>query len=367
MGSKRFFKTLNYTLANEDTRMELAMLPQGAAHVCAVAGSGGRVLPLLARAPRRITVVDLAQEQLYITELRIEAARCLEYADFLAFWGYPPLLASPPRRERLFGAITTLSSEARDFWRSYLTQVGWRSPLYDGKWEQTFIALSKVNRLITGAAGAGMFDAETMPEFVDYMRRDFPHARWRAVVAVLGNAAVFNALLYRGSFPEKNIPQSFYEFYHGCFDKLFGQAPARESFFLQLLFYGKLRVPAGNPVECEPEVFARAKAALAQGAEVAYRRVNIVERDADVLEPPVDFMSFSDVPSYFTGTTERAFLQRLRPQLASGALVVIRHYLHLPQGTDRSGYSDVTADYAEAIAAEKVGVYLTEVLRRDEA
>ena len=43
----------------------------------AVAGSGGRVLPLLARRPRRLTCVDICRPQLFLTELRVEALRAL--------------------------------------------------------------------------------------------------------------------------------------------------------------------------------------------------------------------------------------------------------------------------------------------------
>ncbi|NBW81737.1 DUF3419 family protein, partial [bacterium] len=75
--SSAYFNTLNYSLANEDTALELGILPEQRRHVLSVAGSGARVLPLFAKSPQRLTCVDLSQEQLFLTELRIESARVL--------------------------------------------------------------------------------------------------------------------------------------------------------------------------------------------------------------------------------------------------------------------------------------------------
>ena len=109
-----YFNKLNYTLANEDTRMELDMLEPGVGHVLCVAGSGGRVLPLLAKGPKRMTCVDLSQPQLYLVELRIESCRALTHKEFLSFWGYPPSPADPDTRKTLFKKIK-LSDGAHEF------------------------------------------------------------------------------------------------------------------------------------------------------------------------------------------------------------------------------------------------------------
>ena len=89
MSFEYFSKKLNYTLANEDTATELAILPRGLKHVVAVAGSGGRVLPLFAQNPQHVSCVDLSLEQLMLTELRIAAAQVLQHSEFLSFFGYP--------------------------------------------------------------------------------------------------------------------------------------------------------------------------------------------------------------------------------------------------------------------------------------
>lgn len=357
-----YFAQLNYTLANEDTAVELGVLPDEPGHVCAISGSGGRVLPLFAKQPRRVTCVDISPIQLKLTELRVESVRQLEHPDFLAFWGYPPSHQTSPARRRELYAKLELRPELRTFWEEWFTAHGWESLLLVGRWEHTFCRLSKVVRRVIGRGAEELFVPTTHEEFRAYFERRFPYRRWLLCILLLGNATVFNALLYKRSFPKKNIGQSFFGFYRRCFDTLFSLGPARESFFLQLVMLGELRYPEGNPLECQPELFAQIKEGIA-GAEVEYLEADLTQPDLS-LEEPIDFLSFSDVPSYFSGDLERDYLQRLRQHLAPEGVVVLRYYIHVPEGTRKEGFVDLAADYRDLIAREKVGVYSFDVLRR---
>lgn len=357
-----YFAQLNYTLANEDTSLELGVLPEDPGHVCSIASSGSRVLPLFAKGPRRMTCVDISPVQLKLTELRIESARQLEHGEFLAFWGYPPRQhTTPAARQALFQGLE-LRPELEAFWREWFTAQSWGSVLYHGRWEGTFRRLSQVVRRVAGRRAVELFRPTTLAEARDFVRQRFPRRRWLLCVLFLGNAKVFNALLYKRSFPQKNLGQSFFSFYRDTFDRLFAQGPARESFFLQLMILGELRFPEGNPIECQPELFARIKAGI-EGAEIDYREVDLTDPAIELAEP-VDFLSFSDVPSYFSGELERDYLQRLREKLAPGGRVVLRYYIHVPEGTRREGFEDLRDDYRDLIEAEKVGVYSFDILRR---
>ena len=356
-----YFNHLNYTLGNEDTALELALLPREAGHVFSVAGSGSRILPLLAKQPKQVTCVDVSQAPLYLAELRIESARALEHAEFLAFWGYPPRQADPKARQALFGRIE-LSAAAHRFCRGLFETNRWESVLYEGRWEKTFAKLSRIVRKITGKRGIGLFDAKTRSEHLKYLKEKFPRKAWSATVFLLGNVVVFNALLYKGQLPKKNTSGGMYRFYIKAFDRLFEQGPARENFFLQLVFLGKIRFSEGNPVECDPEVFAEMKKGLSR-VEIRYRLGDVIG-EAQKSPEPIGFFSFSDVPSYFSGRAEKMFLQQIAPGLAPGALVVVRNYLHVPKGTDTSGYENVTSSYRRAIDQEKVQMYLIDIYRR---
>jgi S-adenosylmethionine-diacylglycerol 3-amino-3-carboxypropyl transferase len=368
--SSTYFSGLNYTLANEDTALEMALLTEGCDTVLTIAGSGGRVLPLLAKKPRRVICVDLSQQQLHLTELRLALAREAPLEVFLAFMGYPHEHA-PDEREaamlrRKWIEDLAMSREAREFLRQWLAYLDWGAPLYDGKWERTFARLSRVTRSILGDACEELMECRTLEQQTRYLRNGFPRLRWELVLSLLGNASVFNALLYKGSFPIKNIPGSRRRFYSSRYSRLFATSLARENFFLQLTFLGALRHPEGNPIECRPDVYSAAQAAL-QEAEIVLEKGDAVSVIALQGRRPVEFLSFSDVPSYFSGDLERNFLQAIRPGLASGAKVVLRHYLHVPEGCDRAGYRDETAAHLGPILAEKVGVYDVEVLAHEAA
>ncbi len=363
MSKEYFTRALNYTLANEDTAMELAMLPKNSGHVLSVAGSGGRVLPLFSQKPKQVTCVDVSQEQLYLTELRIESARALSHCEFLAFWGYPPRSANPEERRDLYSKIR-LTPQASRFIEGLFQSQEWKSVLYLGKWERTFATLSKVNQRMTGISGRKLFECLTLAEQKEYLKHAFPKRAWAAVVFLLGNAGIFNALLYKGHFPKKNIGDSYYGFYSKTFERLFHQAPARESYFLQLLFFGKVVFSEGCPIECHPEIFKNTQKGLAN-SDIRYECGDLIEKIKGA-ETPIDFLSFSDVPSYFTGDYERSFMQMVRPKLSSNALTVNRNYLHIPENSDMTGFQSANSEFQEAIDAEKVGVYVVDVQRKIE-
>ena len=130
-------------------------------------------------------------------------------------------------------------------------------------------------------------------EHFEYLEKRFPKLAFNATVLLLGNAHVFNSLLYGGHFPRKNIPTSSYQLYRAAFQRMFGQGPARRNFLLQLLFFGRILFPEGNPIECDPEVFKRAKEGLTQ-AEIRYVCGDIIEA-ARKSDTPIDLISLSDV------------------------------------------------------------------------
>jgi len=360
VGSKNYFSGLNYTLANEDTELEYSLLPEGCATVLTVAGSGARALPLVARAPRRLLCVDLSARQLALTELRLALAREAELAEYMAFFGYPQ--AGGPVREgeaallrRKWIDKLELSPLAREFLKQWLAGIDWGTPLYEGGWERTFARLSSVVRPVIGKRAQQVFECRSLTEQRSYLENGFPTRRWRLAISMLGNAAVFNALLYRGSFPKKNIRGSMRGFYQARFDRLFGIAPARENFFLQLCVYGRLLHPEGNPIECRPDVFIAAKQALVR-TQVDYVQGDVLDAAAGG-GGQIDFVSLSDVPSYFSGDVEKNFMQTIRPGLNTGARVVVRNYLRVPEDCDVSGYRLISKDFEKEILREKVGVY----------
>lgn len=352
--SSNYFNLLNYTIGNEDTSLELAVMPENIKHVFTIAGSGSRVIPLLAKSPKYITCVDSSLEQLFLTELRIASLAKLDYERFLAFWGYPGRSMAPNERQFVFNSLT-LSQEARKSISLLFKKHDWRPLLYVGRWERTFQKLSIINRLFVGNRGLGIFSCQTIEDQEEYLKTKFPQKAWSFAISLLGNASVFNALLYKGNFPQKNIPESAYDFYLKRFNNLFKQDIARRNYFLQLLFFGALKFPEGLPIECDPVVFEKAKQGL-QKAKIVYVHNDVFE-EVKRSYIPIDFLSFSDIPSYLKPPLEQEFLQEIKDHVSFNGIVVNRYYLRIPENLKTNGYQDITDNFKKAISEEKIQMY----------
>lgn len=363
--SATYFSTLNYTLANEDSSLERGILKPDCAHVLSVAGSGARVLPLFSKMPRKLTVVDVSPDQLLLTELRIESVRELNREEFLSFWGYPPGLVAPDSRKALYSRLR-LSPSCRELFDGIFSANGYAPVLYSGRWERTFSKISKMCRIALGDSVDKLFDFRDESDFRQYMAHDFPDFRWKALVFLIGNSTFFNTLLYRGSFPPKNTPGSHYSFYHSAYEKNFAIGLPRENFFLQLTFLGELRFAEGNPIECMPGVYEEIQTGI-RNAQVGYCLGNVVDVVERMQNDRLDFVSLSDVPSYFDEKTSSHFLQRMASGLSPDALVVARYYLRVLQSVDTSGFSRVGDEYEKLMSSEKTQMYTTDVFRRHSA
>ncbi|MFZ9519529.1 MAG: DUF3419 family protein [Silvanigrellaceae bacterium] len=360
--SNSYFNTLNYSLANEDSSLELGILPDGRRHVLCVAGSGARVLPLFAKNPRRLTCVDLSKEQLLLAELRIESARNLPREQFIGFWGYPPVEMQAGERKQILSGLN-VSAECMDFFSRLFESQDWNKILYIGRWEKTFSKISQACRLVLGSAAHDIFNSTTKAEHDDFMLKDFPTLRWNLLVFLIGNSSFFNALLYKGHFPKKNTPGSHRQFYKEAYDRIFSIGLPRENFFLQLTLLGAIQFHEGNPVECQAGVYEKIQSGIRQ-CEIVYQAANVVEHVSGLSDDPVDFVSISDVPSYFDETLAREFLKRLGSGLSREALVVVRYYLRVIHETEMAGFERVTEKFGSLIDAEKTQMYHVEVYQK---
>lgn len=363
----KYFKSLNYSLANEDTWPEVRLVRKWQPKkILSVAGSGGRSLPLLAGSPAELHVVDLSAQQLWLGSLREETIRKCSHEDFLLFWGYPPYdqIAYNKKRKEIFQHLE-LSGEARGYFETLFTSVGWNTILYSGKWEKTFNKFSYITRIVMGPSVLKRSLACLTPEEqVEFEKKEFPRARWDLVFRILGNATVFNALLYKGHFVKKNVPESHFDYYKMAFARIFSRTLLRANFFAQLCFFGKIVTREAIPVEGDPVVFQAMKEWLLKNRTTSHLG-NILELvPASDMPGAIDFFSFSDVPSYFEGETEKKFLQLIRPKLSIGGVVIVRNYLRLPVSPDLTGLEDITAEVEEAFHDEKVQMYMVRAYRR---
>ncbi len=353
MGQK-YFSGLNYTLGNEDTSVEIEMIktlrPENIFSIC---GSGGRSLPLMHKDASVITLSDLSKEQLQLAELRHATYKTLTHEQFLLFWGYFPYAENnySTQRKELFSKIT-LTPETREFFSNVFSEIDYGSLLYLGKWERTFAVFAKVNRILLGLDFDRIMRFDNLEEQKEYYQTKFPMKRWKALIQILGNKAMFNALLYKGDFITKNSKLTHFEYYFQAFERLFTRDLAQKSFFLNLCFYGRIKSLAGVPVEANAESFKRVNESQ---TAVEYKQEDFVTFLSKGTHQ-YDFLSLSDVPSYFQGDLERDFMQKIRPGLLSGAIIVTRYYLR-KSDCNLEGFVDVSETYKKLIEMEKVQMY----------
>ncbi len=361
--SKQYFSKLNYTLANEDTALEYTLVKERLPkRVLAVCGSGGRSLPLLGGTLEELVCADLSGQQLLLTSHKRAAIEALSHEEYLMYWGFPPFKTEENAewRKETFAKFK-LDGATREYFEVLYDSLNWHGILYEGKWEKTFTGVPKLLRRLIGDRYDEIFDFTDMKAQKEYFDEKLHSARWlllpRLVLRAFGNAAFFNAFLYKGHMAKKNVPETHFDYYRQAYRRLFYQGLCRENFFLQLSFLGKIRYPEANTYEARPEVYKEMKDCLARIP------VSLVNADllsvAEETKEKFDFVSLSDVPSYFSIHQDRVYLQRLGKGLNPGALVVVRCYLRVPENTDSTGYKDVTAKYAELVSAEKTQIYYT--------
>jgi S-adenosylmethionine-diacylglycerol 3-amino-3-carboxypropyl transferase len=215
--------------------------------------------------------------------------------------------------------------------------------------------LARLNRMITGSRAAEIFDCGSVAAQRDYYAQRFPRWRWRVLLSLLANSTVLNALLYRGEFPKKNLPESTFAIYERIFRRLMTEAPARESFFLQMAFFGEIRYEEGCPIECDQATYDAARAALDE--------VRVTTAVGDLLDAggaQVDFVSASDVPSFLPPETADSYLQRLKPRLSPGALVVSRGHLRVVTPVT-DGFADVSGAHEALLSTERTQLWTIRV------
>lgn len=358
--SSRYFTGLNYTLGNEDTSVEIGLIkklkPKAIFSIC---GSGGRSLPLMHEEAELLSLSDLSREQLMLAELRLCSYRELSLQDFLLFWGYFPYSDNnhKGKRRELFTRLN-LSSAAYAFFSQVYHETGYESLLYLGKWERTFQVFANINKVLLAPHHDRIMCFDSLEEQIYFYQHFFPVNRWKALIHLLGNKTMFNALLYKGDFIQKNSPLSHFDYYYQAFERLFTRDLAQKSFFLHLCFYGKIQSLGGVPVEANSESHARVAKSKTTVEYLQEDFIKVLSRG----DKKYDFLSLSDVPSYFSGEVERNFMQVIRPGLNNGAVIVIRYYLRIA-GCALDGFEDITGDYKDLIEAEKVQMYDIRVYR----
>ena len=359
-----YFNKLNYSMANEDSWLERnIVLKTKPKKILTVCGSGSRAFPLIHSTLSELHIVDLAKEQLWLAKLREQTIRELSFQEYLIFWGYAPFSVNENSaiRKTLYSRLD-LCEESHSYLTTCFEKNNWNSLLLTGKWEKTFVFFSKVVRKVIGLDVCEKIfsydDLESQRKFFD---TEFPKLKWLLILSVLGNKSMFNALLYKGHFIKKNVEDSYITYYKKAFNHLFYQTLAKSSFFLQLCFLGEIKYADGNLAEADEKTFKQMKKYINQ-VKITYHQRDLIDAIGTVGD--IDFISLSDVPSYFSGELESSFYQKIKNSLSSEGVSINRNYLRVPEA-NRDGFKDISKRYQKLISSECVQMYRVEVMQRE--
>lgn len=364
--AKEYFSDLNYTLANEDTQIEYNLLSENAQAVFSIAGSGARCMPLIAKNPAEIHIVDMSVSQLYLCELRFQAAKVLSYEEWLFFMGYRGGLQegnlTGDSRAKLFEQIS-LSAEAQKYWTERRT--GWQSRgfILLGRWESHFQKLGKIFRDYLNCDFSEIFRAHSLEEQINLYETKWPHKRWKTFLRILASEYVFNKYLYKGHFSgakdDKTETRPPYQLVQEEFKRIFTTQLVRKSYFMQVLFLGEIRYEEGLPFEAHRRIFEDLKKSK---TKIHYHCGNLLE----VLpKTAFDFVSLSDTISYIPAYKAQSILQDLNEKTPSKARVVIRSFMRAPQEISLKGWKHLPAAEAEAHKVDGTAVYQFHIFEKN--
>ena len=165
-----FYKSLNYSLGNEDWSAEAQALQVKAGDkVICVTASGDRPLHLMMTDCDQIISIDMNRIQNYLFELKLAAIRQLDYEKYLAFLGCTPA----SNRFEIFQQIkSALPTSAAKFWQQQKKMIE-RGVIYQGRIERLTSLASKFFNLARSQKNRTLLSFTDLAE-----QRDFVQKKW---------------------------------------------------------------------------------------------------------------------------------------------------------------------------------------------
>ena len=279
---------------------------------------------------------------------------------YCAFFGYPPHSMIPAERHARFEGLP-LDDATKALLRPIFKANAWSAVAYYGRFEQSLLGVSRLVRVLLGPEAHCLFEAQGIDEQRRLLRERFPWRRWQLVLSLLSNDDELRSLLSHGAFAPGVEKDSAFAHFDRLFRHLFENTLVRESFFLQLLFFGRIEYPEGLPAEAHPLIFAAARSAL------MHTELTIAEEDITQwlsCHDGVDFVSLCHVGSALQGRPETSFLDHIHGSLLPGSRVVTRGHPHGPR-LRTIGYHLAIDDHRSVLEAEATQLWHVHVYERE--
>lgn len=349
----------DYSFANEDTRLETNILPMNSDCVAAIAGSGSRIVPLLSKRPKRLVCIDISEPQLSLTEFRLKALEQLDYQQYLQLVGYENVCSS--ERRQLFHCLS-LSDRAREYTKFVYNARDWGPILFEGRWERANLRLSRVFRFFCGKHLATLFECKNLSEQLDYLENYFPWTRWNQAISLISYITALSISRCSEGSIQKNIPMSYRKVLSSVMKKQLLNFHLRNSFYANLLLLGDLRYKSAWPIEAQETYFDKAQSGMRE-CNITMKHVDVI-RAAKTVKHSVNFLSLSNVASYFNAPHEQRFLQAIKPAMASNGLVISRSFLKVPFRVDTIGFENLGSLFDKDFQSESTQLYHVDIYRK---
>lgn len=317
----------DFGISQDDPATELKALNlKPSDRVLCVASAGEIPLELLVNSNESIEIdaVDISELQLYLSNLKLQAAIELEGKDAASFLGYLP--ADQSNRKQWFNRIqNSLSEKEVRFWTDN-PKIYDKGPVQYGRYETYIARFAPVGRLLLGGREKlmGLFDCTDAKQQKEY----FDEVLKTRLLSILFKL-VFHRRLYRNRgiseqglihMGEQNMGVRFFH----KFRSFCTNTPSRENWYLQFMLFNRVLFEEALP----DYLRARGKERLKTGSQ----RLRFIKKSfTDMIEesPPGHYnkFAFSNISDWLTGNEVMHLMDLISRSSGPNAGGLIR-YIH---------------------------------------
>jgi S-adenosylmethionine-diacylglycerol 3-amino-3-carboxypropyl transferase len=248
----------NYGISQEDVLTERRALDirSGDSLLC-IASAGEIPLNLAALEDIRIVAVDHSENQLRLCRIKKAAALAMESIEAAGFLGYMKM--TPDERIRLYqkGIRSVLSPEDALFWDHQQETIR-AGVINAARFERYILKVAAIGRMIIGRGNLyRLFDCDTVEEQKALFDRRITGPLVKGIFKVAFHPKIYKnrgidptGLTHSGA---RNIA----DFFHLRFRNFCCSTPARQNYYLQYTFFGRVLFPEALPEFLQPH--SRAK------------------------------------------------------------------------------------------------------------
>ena len=311
-----YFKLFNYSLANEDTGIELNFIREFAPKtIVAIGGSGTRCLPLLNSGVKKVFIVDTSDFQLKYIEFKLELIKKLDLPTYKKVMGY--VAASESERLQILQQAQ-LTDQSKGFIKSFDRRYLKKGFIYLGRWERAILRISRVIRFFLGVDFNPLFQCGSIAEQQVLFKEIWPDKKIRFLIKMIAHPKVLNFLLYKGHLQNSAEQKPLHQDLADRFYTFFNIHLASKSFFIQLLFLGEIRYAEGLPIEVTDPIFNEIKNYSGE--------IQLIKSDLNSFlkqTSGIDFISGSDIISYLNDSELCELSQIMASSLVSQKFMAI--------------------------------------------